>query len=62
MVTLAASIFVISARYLSPVIRSLLVFLPFSMEEGINPMIENYTDINAKAIDAWVENGWEWSV
>jgi len=25
-------------------------------------MLENYTDINSKAIDAWVEDGWEWSV
>ena len=22
--------------------------------------MENYTDINAKVIDKWVENGWEW--
>jgi len=22
----------------------------------------NYTDLNSKAIDRWVENGWEWSV
>ena len=22
----------------------------------------NYTDINAKVIDKWVEAGWEWSV
>ena len=24
--------------------------------------MENYTDINAKAIDKWVEKGWEWSI
>jgi Methylase involved in ubiquinone/menaquinone biosynthesis len=24
--------------------------------------MNNYTDINAKAIDKWAENGWEWSV
>lgn len=24
--------------------------------------MENYTDINAKAIDKWVENGWKWGV
>ena len=24
--------------------------------------MDNYTDINAKAIDIWVENGWEWGV
>ena len=24
--------------------------------------LENYTDINAKAIDKWVEKGWEWSI
>ena len=23
-------------------------------------MSENYQDINAKTIDRWVENGWEW--
>jgi predicted acetyltransferase/predicted SAM-dependent methyltransferase len=23
---------------------------------------DNYTDINARAIDKWVDNGWEWSV
>jgi len=22
----------------------------------------NYTDINAKTIDSWAENGWEWSI
>ena len=22
----------------------------------------NYTDINAKTIDSWVENGWEWGI
>ena len=20
----------------------------------------NYTDINAKTVDSWVQNGWEW--
>lgn len=20
----------------------------------------NYTDINAKTVDSWVKNGWEW--
>ena len=20
----------------------------------------NYTDINAKIVDSWVQNGWEW--
>jgi SAM-dependent methyltransferase len=24
--------------------------------------MDNYTDINSKAIDKWVENGWEWSI
>ena len=24
--------------------------------------MDNYTDINAKAIDKWVEKGWEWSI
>ena len=24
--------------------------------------MNNYTDINAKAIDKWAENGWEWSI
>ena len=23
---------------------------------------QSYTEVNAKAIDKWVENGWEWSV
>ena len=25
-------------------------------------MIERYTEINSKAIDKWVENGWEWGI
>ena len=24
--------------------------------------MDNYTDINAKAIDRWIENGWEWGI
>lgn len=24
--------------------------------------MDNYTDINAKTIDRWVDNGWEWSI
>ena len=24
--------------------------------------MENYVDINAKTIDKWAENGWEWSI
>ncbi|MCL2486954.1 MAG: class I SAM-dependent methyltransferase [Oscillospiraceae bacterium] len=24
--------------------------------------MENYTDVNAKAVDKWVEDGWEWGV
>jgi len=24
--------------------------------------MDNYTEINAKTIDRWVENGWEWSI
>ena len=24
--------------------------------------MDNYTDINAKAVDKWVEKGWEWSI
>jgi len=24
--------------------------------------VENYTNINAKAINSWAEGGWEWSI
>jgi len=24
--------------------------------------MNNYTEINAKAIDKWVEEGWEWGI
>jgi len=25
-------------------------------------MSENYTDVNARVIDKWVEDGWVWSI
>jgi len=24
--------------------------------------MDNYTDINSRTIDKWVDNGWEWSI
>ncbi|MCL2153443.1 MAG: hypothetical protein FWH57_10900 [Oscillospiraceae bacterium] len=24
--------------------------------------MDNYTDINARTIDKWADNGWEWSI
>lgn len=32
------------------------------IQPNVNPNLDNYTEINAKTIDRWIDAGWEWGV